>query len=115
MLAHAEKFDVTHNDRFVVFHREHGVVYEFVDRDMVPAANLSSRKLAMQAGLHSLRKTTGEDFGYDVELWREYLVATDNDHGYTHPWAYSEVNAAGVAALDDPDVIATLDSMSIAK
>ena len=88
------------------------VGYESVERDMQPATNLNARKRAMLAGLHSLRKITGADFGYDVQMWREYLIEAGNEHGYTHPWAYSGVDAAVLAALDDPDVIAALDLMS---
>ena len=88
------------------------VGYESVGRDMQPAVNLNARKRAMLSGLHSLRKTTDADFGYDVQLWREYLIEAGNEHDYTHPWAFSGVDAAVLAALDDPDVIAALDLMS---
>lgn len=88
------------------------VGYESAGRDMQPAANLNARKRAMRAGLQSLRQTTGADFGYDVALWREYLIEAGDAYGYTHPWAYSGVDSAVVAAIADPNVIAALDLMS---
>ena len=89
------------------------VGYESADRDMQPATTLNARKLAMQTGLHSLRQVTGTDFGYDPAMWREYLIEAGDEHGYTHPWAFSEVDAAVLAALDDPNVVAALDLMSL--
>lgn len=88
------------------------VGYEDVGRDMRPAVKLNARKRSMRAGLLSLRKSTGQDFGFDVNLWREYLIGTGSLHGYTHPWAYAGVDAAVVAALDHSDVIAALELMS---
>jgi len=88
------------------------VGYESVERDMQPATTLNVRKLAMQSGLKSLRQITGVDFGYDPAMWREYLLDDDDDHGYQHPWAFAGVDAAILAALDDPDVVAAIDLMA---
>ncbi len=54
-------------------------------RDMVPAKGLNARKRAMMSGLHSLRKTTGADFGYDAAAWRQFLIENGEEYGYMHP------------------------------
>ncbi len=84
------------------------VGYEDEGRDMVPAKELNARKRAMMPGLHSLRKTTGADFGYDAAAWRKFLIENGEEYGYMHPYAHVSVDKAVQAALSDPEVVATL-------
>lgn len=87
------------------------VGYEATSRDMRPVSGGNARKRAMRDGLHSLRRATGADFGYDAAAWREYLIEQDVETGYTHPYAFSRVDKAVVAALADPKVLATLQEL----
>jgi hypothetical protein len=84
------------------------VGYDDDNRDMVPAKGLNARKRAMISGLHSLRKTTGADFGYDAAAWRQFLIDNGNKYGYTHPYAYDSVDKAVQIALSDDEVLETL-------
>ena len=36
-------------------------------------------------GRKGLRECTGQDFGYDLAAWHEYLLT--HDDGYAHPYA----------------------------
>ena len=89
------------------------VGYESARRDLQPAIGLNARKRAMMRGLHALKRLTGADFGYDAAKWRDFLIETGDEFGYTHPYAYARVDAAVQAALADPDVIAALNMLSI--
>lgn len=88
------------------------VGYEFRQRDMVRTEGLNARKRAMMAGLHSLRKRTGVDFGYDAAAWREYLIEHGDEFGYTHPYAYASVDRAVLAALEDAEVVQAFELLS---
>ncbi|MEZ6092996.1 MAG: hypothetical protein R3C03_01990 [Pirellulaceae bacterium] len=84
------------------------VGYESAERDLVPARNLNARKRAMMLGLHSLRKITNADFGYEAAMWRDFLIESGNEFGYTHPYAFHAVDKAVQNALADPAVQETL-------
>ena len=88
------------------------VGYEFAQRDLAPATTQNSRKRAMMSGLHALRKATEADFGYDAAAWREFLIESGDDFGYTHPYAFTGVDRAVRAAIQDADVIATLEMLA---
>ncbi len=84
------------------------VGYELSQRDIRPAATQDVRKRAMMAGLHSLRRITKNDFGYDAVAWRKFLIESGDKFGYTHAYAFASVDRAVRTALEDPNVIATL-------
>ncbi len=88
------------------------VGYEHDHRDMKPATNQNARKRAMMSGLHALRRTTQADFGYDPAAWRDFLIESGDDFGYTHPYAHAAVDRAVQTAIDDPDVVATLQLLA---
>jgi hypothetical protein len=88
------------------------VGYESVPGDMRPAQGLNARRRAMRDGLHSLKRATGADFGYDAAAWREYLIQQGQEFGYTHPYAYRAVDNAVQRSLADPDVMAVLSSLA---
>ena len=57
----------------------------------------------MREGLASLRLETGQDFGYDLAAWHDYLVVFDEEHKYTHPYCFNEVCHAVELAIADLD------------
>lgn len=57
----------------------------------------------MRIGRYRLVEMTGEDFGFDVECWRAWLM-DQPDYGYGHPYAFDSTDHAVRAALDDPDL-----------
>jgi hypothetical protein len=61
-----------------------------------------ARLRAMAMGRARLRLLTGQDFGYDLRRWHEYLLA-DEDTGYRHPYAWGVVRPAVEEALADPN------------
>ncbi|MCY2985441.1 MAG: hypothetical protein NTY15_17585 [Planctomycetota bacterium] len=91
------------------------VGYESEDRDMVPAKNLNAQKRAMMSGLHSLRRTTNVDFGFDAAAWRDFLIESGNEFGYTHPFAYRAVDKAVQNALENPDVQNALAILEVGR
>ena len=56
----------------------------------------------MKRGLEYLKKETGEDFGYDLAAWHEFLL-TDEEYGYTHPYGFSGVKEAVEVANNDAE------------
>ncbi|WP_162275876.1 hypothetical protein [Roseimaritima ulvae] len=90
------------------------VGYAAAGRDMRPASGGNARKRTMREGLHSLRRATAMDCGYDAAAWRDYLIEHADETGYTHPYAFSNVDAAVVAAIGDPEVLAALTELSAA-
>ena len=88
------------------------VGYEWKGRSLDPATGGNARKRAMRDGLRSLQKSTGTDFGYNPAAWREYLISTGEEAGYTHPYAFALVDQAVCEALEDPTVIAPLKELS---
>ncbi len=57
---------------------------------------------AMRQGRKALCQLTGQDFGFDLARWHEYLLS-DNRHGYKHPYAGRVVKRAIEEALHDQD------------
>ena len=57
----------------------------------------------MRRGHAALVGTTGQDFGYDLVKWREFLVDHDNEFGYRHRYAFSSVDQAVEQAIADPE------------
>lgn len=66
------------------------------------ASKPSDRIAIMQEGQDRLVAETGVDFGYDLEMWREYLLEAE-EHEYTHPYAYQSVDDEVRRAISDPD------------
>jgi hypothetical protein len=58
---------------------------------------------AMNQGREYLCKLTKQDFGYDLARWHEFLVANDQELGYTHPYAWKTVKREIEKAIGDPD------------
>lgn len=57
----------------------------------------------MRTGHADLVRTTGQDFGYDLAKWREFLLKHDKEFGYRHPYAFASVDRAVKAATADPE------------
>jgi hypothetical protein len=77
-----------------------GYVVEYRGKRIRPAASDRERRRTMREGLEELRETTGQDFGYDLAAWRDYLMR-DTDHGYTHPYAFQNVDPAILESIAD--------------
>jgi hypothetical protein len=78
-----------------------------LQRYVVPPGTVEpdeERLRSMKAGKKSLCSLTGEDFGYDLARWHEWLLAND-DVGYKHPYAWRTVRPAIERAIADPDRI----------
>jgi hypothetical protein len=56
----------------------------------------------MRDGREALVGATGQDLGYDLAAWHDYL-RTRPDTGYTHPYGYSGVRRAVEEALNEPE------------
>lgn len=67
----------------------------------------------MRSGHADLVKSAGQDFGYDLAKWREFLLAHDEEFGYRHPYAFAAVDRAVRAAIADPE-FARLGSLAAA-
>jgi hypothetical protein len=59
-------------------------------------------KQNMRKGRESLQETTGQDFGYDLAAWHEYLCQ-DEENGYTRPYVFRGESRAIEQAIDDRD------------
>lgn len=74
--------------------------YTLAERDICPAATDEEFLRAMQAGRAALRRDTGQDFGYDLAVWRKFLAsAPDDEFGYRHPYAFRGVDRAVSKAI----------------
>jgi hypothetical protein len=72
-----------------------GYVPAWSDRRIRLAATDEEYLRTMRAGRAALRKATGQDFGYDLAAWREFLTnAPDDEFGYLHPYAFDSVDRA---------------------
>src|SRR5436190_22255826 len=69
------------------------------------ASDESERLDLMRDGHAGLVRRTGQDFGYDLRRWREFLLASEGDEfGYRSPHGgFDTVDAAVRAAIDDPE------------
>lgn len=63
----------------------------------------AERLANMREGLASLRRETGQDYGYDLAAWHEYLIIYAEEHGYTHPYGFEGVRRAVEEAIRDPE------------
>jgi hypothetical protein len=73
------------------------------ERDIRPAASDEDCLRQIRAGRIALRQATGQDFGYDLAAWREFLLsAPDDEFGYRHPYAFSGVDRAVQRAIRSP-------------
>jgi hypothetical protein len=52
------------------------------------------RQRQMRAGRNALRRTTKQDFGYDLAAWHEFLCTNEDSFGYTHSYAFANVRPA---------------------
>lgn len=59
----------------------------------------------MRTGHADLVRTTRQDFGYDLQKWRDFLLVHDKEFGYRHPYAFASVDRAVMAAIADPEFI----------
>jgi len=66
-------------------------------------ASEAERIEEMRTGHADLVRTTGQDFGYDLSKWRDFLIAHDEQFGYRHPYAFAAVDREVSAAIDDPE------------
>ena len=64
-------------------------------------ADEAERLRTMRQGLADLTRETGQDFGFDLAKWRDYLLK-DKEQGYRHPYAFSVVDREVRSALGDP-------------
>ena len=70
------------------------------DRDILPATSDEDCLREMRAGRAALRQATGQDFWYDLAAWRDFLLsAPDDEFGYRHPHAFSQVDQAVQRAI----------------
>ena len=53
---------------------------------------------------------TGEDFGFDIASWHEYLSRTDA-HGYTRVYSYERVLEIVEATLNDMNFLKKRSSL----
>ena len=65
-----------------------GLVVKGRARVLAPSAEQTQH--SRDEGLRNLKKLTGQDFGFDVEKWFEYLK-TQGDFGVTHPYGYASM------------------------
>lgn len=77
-----------------------GYVPDYRDKRIRAAAGEAERRRTMREGLEELREATRQDFGYDLAAWRDYLMR-DTDHGYTHPYAFKNVDPAILESIAD--------------
>jgi hypothetical protein len=68
-------------------------------------ANESERIAKMRTGHSELCQKTGQDFGYDLAKWREFLIERDKEFGYTHAYAFGSVDKEVRRAIADPEFI----------
>ncbi len=74
-------------------------------RSFVPPGTVEPDEVrleAMQKGRESLRRLTGQDFGYDLARWHDLLLGSE-DYGYRHPYAWRTVRPAIERTLTDAD------------
>lgn len=60
------------------------------------------RRIAIARGRSSLARATGQDFGYDLNRWHEYLLKSHSAQ-YRHPYAWSAVRPAVERAFEDSE------------
>lgn len=92
-----------------------GLVITGRRRAIVPSAEDIAQSKA--EGYRALCRMTGQDLGYDVERWYEFLIT--GNYGLTHPYGYGALRRflkqAGYAAPFKKDVISKLQNRQSAK
>lgn len=79
-----------------------------------PVIRLTGKKLdkAKEKARNDLVRLTGQDFGYDVDRWYEFLIL--GGFGLTHPFGYEQfckyLNLAGYATTSREEVELRLNS-----
>ncbi len=63
----------------------------------------TERLWSMKRARTGLARLTGEDFGYDLSQWNDYLLMADDDHGYTHPYGWSQTKKIVEQRISDPE------------
>jgi hypothetical protein len=86
--------------------------FEFANRNMTRATTDDGKLDAMRDGRQRLTRATGQDFGFDVAAWRDFLIERGEDFGYTHPYAYRTVDRAVRKWMADGATIALLESLA---
>jgi len=74
--------------------------YDLLPRDATLDISPERRMDIMIEGRKALREQTGQDFGFDLSAWREFLIAHES-YGYTHSYAFSGVDDAVHSAILD--------------
>lgn len=59
------------------------------------------RLTVMRIGLQELVAETGQDFGFDLAAWQEYLLS--NSDAYNHPYAFASVDQVVRDTITDPE------------
>src|SRR5262245_4594452 len=67
-----------------------------------PAASEEQRRKAIARGRWELKKSTGQDFGFDLRAWHQHLIATQSEE-YCHPYAWRTVSPAIERAIEDAE------------
>jgi hypothetical protein len=70
----------------------------------------AERQAAILEGRASLRRLTGQDFGYDLASWRTHLLK--NEFGYDHPYSFRKVNAVIDTALNDSQRVQLIQTLT---
>lgn len=75
----------------------------FKNRQVTKVAKDSERIQSMRQARAKLIRITGKDFGYDLGRWHSYLssLPEDEDCGYRHCYAWSNVKRAIIRSLED--------------
>jgi hypothetical protein len=60
------------------------------------------RRIAIARGRSFLVRMTGQDFGYDLNRWHEYLLESHSAQ-YRHPYAWRAVRPAVERAIEDSE------------
>ncbi|MFT5091492.1 MAG: hypothetical protein ACI93T_000305 [Porticoccaceae bacterium] len=67
-----------------------------------PDESQEEKRRAIAHGRWELQRLTGDDFGFDLSKWHEYLMQEDK-LGYCHSYGWSRVFPAVHQAIKDPE------------
>jgi len=76
--------------------------YRLGRRQSLIEPTVEDRLAIMRLGRTHLRQLTGVDFGYNIEAWRDHLLAQP-ELGYTHPYAFEGVDHEVVQSVADEE------------
>ena len=65
-------------------------------------ATHDERIQAMLKARSNLKLLTGQDFGYDIQKWHDYLLSSSHREQYTFPYAWKSVHRKVLELFDDP-------------